>query len=136
MAIIRGNRIAEITTTTGIGDYVLSGALAGYFTFSSKCTIGDTVEYAADSIDATGDSEVGVGTFGAGNTLARTMVYSSSNANGAVNWAVGTKRIVLTLTAETLGVIEANTVRIITDATRLIHNQRILAQTVLRGVTP
>lgn len=106
MSFVRGNRICETSTTTGTGAYVLDGAVIGYFPFSSKCVEGSICEYAVEAIDAhgalTGGCEVGLGTFGPGNTLARIQVYTGSNATDPVSWASGTKRISLTLAAESL----------------------------------
>lgn len=106
MIFVRGNRICETTSTTGVGPYALDGAVIGYFPFSSKCEVGSACEYAVEAIGAngalTGGCEVGIGTFGPGNTLDRTHIYASSNATNPVDWESGVKRISLTLTAEAL----------------------------------
>ena len=106
MSIIRADRVFETTTTTGSGAYSLSGALLGYQGFSSVCTVGDTFNYFAEAVDAsgvlTGAWETGTGTYAAGNMLTRTAIASSSNANAAVLWAAGTKRIALAMTSATL----------------------------------
>lgn len=106
MILARGNRICEITSTIGDGAYALDGAIVGYFPFSSACVEGSVCEYAAEAIDnhgaLTGPCEVGLGTFGPGNTLARTQIYSGSNGTQPVKWTAGAKRIALTLTVESL----------------------------------
>lgn len=106
MILARGNRICEITSTIGDGAYVLDGAIVGYFPFSSTCIEGSLCEYAAEAIDVhgalTGPCEVGLGTFGPGNTLSRTQVYSGSNGAQPVPWRAGAKRIALTVTAESM----------------------------------
>lgn len=103
MALIFADRVKETTTTQGTGAYLLSGALTACRTFSSVCSIGDTVGYCAVDVNsagvATGAWEVGVGTFGSGNTLARTSIQASSNSNAAVSWTAGTRHIFLTVTA-------------------------------------
>lgn len=102
MALIRGDRVVETTTTTGTGTYTLAGAVAGYRDFDSIMANADTCYYAVEEIDgngnASGDWEVGLGTFSS-DTLARTAVHASSNAGAAVSWAAGTKRIFMVVSA-------------------------------------
>lgn len=137
MANIRADRICETSSLTGTGAYLLAGAVAGYRPFSAVCAVGDTFDYFAEAVGAnsalTGDFETGLGAFGVGNTLLRTAVHTSSNANAAVNWPAGIKRIALTVTAKTLNDI---TVTAINAATSLIHTQKIMAQMALRGQLP
>lgn len=95
----------ETTTTTGTGTYTLGGAVTGYQAFSVLAT-GKTVCYAAFAVDVngtpTGDWEVGQGTYTlSGTTLTRT-VWASSNANAAVNWGAGTKRVTLSLSSKVI----------------------------------
>lgn len=82
----------ETSTTTGTGTYTLAGAVAGWRTFASQYSNADTCLYAA--FDGT-NFEMGIGTYNAG-TLARTTIYRSTNANAAVNWAAGTRNIMVT----------------------------------------
>lgn len=99
MAHIVADRVKELTTTTGTGDYALGGAEGGFQPFSAVASDGDTVYYAVN--DTTG-WEVGLGTVGtSGTTLARTTVISSSNSGAAVNWGAGDKIIFLTYPAST-----------------------------------
>jgi len=137
MTHIRADRICETSSLTGTGAYLLAGAVAGYRPFSAACAVGDTCEYFAESAGANGvltpDFEVGLGTLGAGNTLQRTKIYTSSNANAAVNWPAGVKRIALTITAKTMDDITLSTVN---AATSLIQTQKIMAQMLLAGQTP
>lgn len=93
----------ESSTTTGTGDFTLAGAITGFSTFASRYSTGDTCYYAIKEVDAAGGPsgawEVGIGTYSAANTLTRTTVLSSSNSDALVNFAAGTKRAFVTLTA-------------------------------------
>lgn len=95
--------IVETATTTGTGDFTLAGAAVGYRTFASVCSVGNEVFYVIEAIDVNGDRtgawEVGDGDYSAANTLTRTTVRASSNAGALVNFAAGTKRVTLSLTA-------------------------------------
>jgi hypothetical protein len=92
--------IQEVTTTTGTGAITLGGALLGFRAFSAKAIIGDTFHYGIEAVDVSGvpsgDWEVGFGTYSATNTVTRTQVLRSSNADAFVVLAAGTKRIVMT----------------------------------------
>lgn len=103
MALIIKDRVKEVTTSTGSGALTLSGAMAGFKTFASRCTVGDTLYYALQAVDGsgapTGDWETGLGTYSAANTLTRTTVLASSNADAAVNLAAGTKQVYITMPA-------------------------------------
>lgn len=96
MALIIADRVQETTTTTSTGSYTLAGATVGFRAFSSVCVDGDTVYYTAENGT---DWEVGLGTWGTGNTLARTIILSSSNSGSAVNWSAGSKNVFLTVPA-------------------------------------
>ena len=91
------DRVLETTTTTGTGSITLSGAVSGYRTFNAAVATSDTFPYYIESVDADGVPdgayEVGMGTYSGSNVLARTSVVLSSNANAAVNFAAGTKRV-------------------------------------------
>lgn len=102
MAIVTADRILETTTTTGVGPVALGGAYIGYGRFSSIAgiAIGDVVHYMIQELDnvgrPTGAYETGRGTYSAANVLTRTEIVRSSNANRAVDFAVGTKQVGLT----------------------------------------
>lgn len=100
MAHITEVRVLETTTTTGTGALTLAGAVTGYRTFASVCSTNDTCLYYIEAVDsngnATGDYEAGLGTYSGVNTLTRTTVVRSTNANAAVNFAAGTKRVGVT----------------------------------------
>lgn len=99
MGLIVEDRVMESTVTTGAGVLTLSGAYAGFKAFSSVCSVGDTCYYTAEGIDAfgvpTGEWEDGIATYSAASQLTRTTVTRSSNANAAVTFSAGTKRVMI-----------------------------------------
>lgn len=100
------DRVLETSTTTGVGAYTLAGAVAGYRAASAVAANLDTIYYYAEDVDTNGVPlggwETGLGTWGTGSILTRTTIHASSNANAAVSWAAGTRRIALALTAAAL----------------------------------
>lgn len=92
------NRVKETSTTVGTGTYSLAGAASGFQTFVAGIGTGETCYYVA-TMGA--DWEIGIGTVTAStpDTLARTAIIASSNADAAVNWAAGTKDVFCTLPA-------------------------------------
>lgn len=100
MALVIADRVKETTTTTGTSDLALGGAASGGFqTFASGVGANNTCYYAIS--DGT-NWEVGLGTLdGAGTTLARTTVLSSSAGTSKVSLAVGSKDVFATYPAET-----------------------------------
>lgn len=113
MAHISEPRVLETTTTTGTGDLTLAGAVTGHRTFASVCATSDTCLYYIEAVDAngvpSGDWECGLGTYSASNTLTRTTPVRSSNANAAVNFGAGTKRVAITLLGNDVHVVTPNT---------------------------
>ncbi len=99
MALVLKDRVKETTTTTGTGTVTLAGAAAGFQSFSAVGD-GNTTYYAI--VDAaTGDWEVGIGTYTAsGTTLSRTTILSSSAGGAAVSFAAGTKDVFCTYPSE------------------------------------
>jgi hypothetical protein len=100
MPFLISDRVKETATTTGTGTFTLAGAVAGFRTFASVLSVGDTTWYC---ITNSGDWEVGLGTFGASSTLERTTVLASSNANALVSFASGSKDVFMTLPASAAG---------------------------------
>ena len=99
MALILADRVKETTSTVSTGGISLAGAALGYQAFSAVMAIGDTCYYAIN--EQTGaDWEVGLGTYSALDTLARTQVFESSNANALVNFGSGTKDVFITYAAD------------------------------------
>jgi hypothetical protein len=102
---ITEDRVCESTTTTGTGALTLAGALAGFRTFGSVMTSpSDTCWYSLWAVDgsgnATGDYEEGLGTYSGANTLTRTTILRSSNANAVVTLAAGTKYVAIAALAQ------------------------------------
>lgn len=104
MAHIFANGVLETCTLTGTGSATLTGAVPGFRTFASKCAVNDTVHYRIEAVNGlgvpTGLWEVGRGTYSATNTLARTTVLESSNANALENFA-GAVRVSITVLSPT-----------------------------------
>ena len=92
MAFRYADNVKETTTTTGTGAYSLAGAVAGSRIFVAGIGNGNLCEYSVS--DGT-NWETGFGTVtdGSPDTLARTLVLSSSNSDAAVNWGAGTKTV-------------------------------------------
>lgn len=103
MSFIIVNRVKETSVSTGTGDFTLDGAMSGFQSFASQCSVGDNFHYLIQSVNATsqpnGEWESGIGTYSATNTLTRTVVISSSNANAVVNFSAGTKQVWINLEA-------------------------------------
>jgi hypothetical protein len=98
MAFVIADRVRETTTTTGTGNITLAGAVGKFRAFSAVLSTGDTTYYSI--VDQSGtDWEVGIGTFTAPSTLARTTILSSSNSGNAVNFTTGTRDVFITLPA-------------------------------------
>jgi len=99
MAFVTADRVLDSSTSTGTGPFVVSGTpAAGYQTFSSVMSVGDTCYYSIQG-QTTSEWEVGLGTYSYANTLTRTTVYSSSNAGAAVSFSAGTKNVFITMAA-------------------------------------
>lgn len=111
MTLIVADRVMETSATAGTGALALAGAVSGYRAFAAVCADGDSCPYAIEAIDGNGNPtgawEVGLGTFTGPATLARSAVQASSNAGAAVDFAAGTKRVMLSATASYLSAIGA-----------------------------
>jgi hypothetical protein len=107
MALIFNDRVYETSTTTGTGALTLAAAITGYQRFSAAMSTNDTCYYFIQAVDGngnpSGDWESGLGTYSSANTLTRTTVQQSSNADAAVNFAAGTKYVGLSPTAAFIG---------------------------------
>jgi hypothetical protein len=99
MALVLKDRVKVTTTTTGTGTLTLGAAQQGFQSFS---VIGDgNTTYYTINDAATGDWEVGIGTYTAsGTTLSRDVILESSNSNSAVNFGAGDKIVFVTYPAE------------------------------------
>ena len=93
MALALNDRVQQTGTANTTVSFTLSGSVAG---FQSFAVIGDgnTTYYGA--FDASGNWEVGVGTYAtSGPTLTRTTILSSSNSGSAVTFS-GTVNVFVT----------------------------------------
>ncbi|QNK70247.1 hypothetical protein [Variovorax sp. PAMC26660] len=103
MANIFENRILETSVSTGVGSMALDGAVASYRRFAAALAIGSTCHYLIQSVDPlgrpSGQYEYGRATYSAINTLTRTTVIGSSNADALVDFAAGFKQVSLTVLA-------------------------------------
>lgn len=92
------DRVLETSTTTGTGNFTLSGAVTGYQTFNSAFGTASlpAFYYCIIAVDAagtpTGDWEVGQGHLSASTTLVRDSVLASSTGS-AINFSAGTKNV-------------------------------------------
>jgi hypothetical protein len=94
MALVLANRVQETGTANTTVSFTLTGAIQGFQTFAAVGNT-NTTYYAAT--DASGNWEVGLGTYSTtGPTLTRTTVYASSNSGSAVTFS-GTCNIFVTL---------------------------------------
>lgn len=99
MALVLKDRVKETSTTAGTGTLTLAGAVSGFQAFSAVGN-GNTTYYAI--VDAaTGDWEVGIGTYTAsGTTLSRDTVLSSSASGSLVTFAANSKDVFVTYPSE------------------------------------
>jgi hypothetical protein len=99
MALVVKDRVRVTTTTTGTTDFTLGSAVTGYQSFSVIGNGNQTYYTAQDS--ATGDWEVGIGTYSStGPTLSRDTILESSNAGSKVSFGAGDKDVFVTYPAE------------------------------------
>ena len=90
MALVLKDRVKESSSSSGTGSITLGGVVTGYQTFNAAIANGSTVYYCIHNLAAGYDTEweVGLGTFTAPTTLARTTILSSSTGS-AVNFTAG-----------------------------------------------
>lgn len=103
MPFIVADHVKETSVTTGGGPFTVAGAITGFSRFSARCDVGDTFFYSIQAVDGSGvptaEWECGRGTYSAANTITRTTVTSSSNADSAVNFSAGTKHVFISMPA-------------------------------------
>jgi len=93
MAVVLANRVQETATATTTDYFILAGAVTG---FQSFAVVGNTNLTYYSSFDASGNWEVGLGSYSSSPLrLYRTMVYASSNSGSPVTF-VGTINVFLT----------------------------------------
>jgi hypothetical protein len=92
VALILADRVQQTGTANTTVSFTLSGSVTGFQSFSVVGN-GNTTYYSAT--DASGNWEVGIGTYATGGTLTRTTILSSSNSGSAVTFS-GTVAVLLT----------------------------------------
>lgn len=98
MALVLSDRVRETSSSTGTGDFAVTGAFTGYTTFADAIGDGNTTYYTITN-DSLGQWEVGVGTYNAG-AISRELILKSSNSNLLVDFGAGSKEVFCTLPAE------------------------------------
>jgi len=101
MALVLQDRVSVNSTGSGTGSLVLGSAYPGFRTFASCIPDGSIVYYTItnQAVGLENQWEVGYGTYTLStNTLARTSVYSSSNAGALVNFTAGTNGLQVFIT--------------------------------------
>lgn len=99
MAIVVKDRVKVTVQTSGLADFTLDAAVVGFQDFGAIGDGNSTYYAAVDA--ATGDWEVGLGTYSsAGPTLTRTTILESSAAGNKVSFFPGSKDLFCTYPAE------------------------------------
>jgi hypothetical protein len=97
MALALNDRVQQTGTANTTVSFTLSGSVTGFQSFAVVGN-GNTTYYS--SFDATGNWEVGIGTYAtSGPTLTRTTILASSNTGSAVTFS-GTVNVFVTYPAE------------------------------------
>lgn len=97
MALVVNDRVQQTGTANTTVSFTLSGSVTGFQSFAVVGN-GNTTYYAAT--DASGNWEVGIGTYSTtGPTLTRTTILSSSNSGSAVTFS-GTVNVFVTYPSE------------------------------------
>lgn len=97
MALALNDRVQQTGTANTTVSFTLTGSVAGFQSFAVVGN-GNTTYYS--SFDATGNWEVGVGTYSTtGPTLTRTTILASSNSGSAVTFT-GTVNVFVTYPSE------------------------------------
>jgi len=97
VAFVLQDRVKETTATTGTGTFTLGGTSTGFVSFSVIGNGNETYYTAVDN--ATGEWEVGIGTYNT-STLTRDTVLASSSSGSKVPFAVGSKDVFVAYPAE------------------------------------
>lgn len=94
--IYHANKVQETSTTSGVGNFVLGGAITGYKTVLDGIGEGKRFSYHIYRQDTNFEWEIGIGyiVFSGGVTqLVRERILSSTNNNNLVGFTAGTKYI-------------------------------------------
>lgn len=100
MGPLLGNRVKQVSTTTGTGTLNLSTVSSGFQAFVAELGTGNTCFYEIN--DNGGNWEIGIGTVTSGSpdTLSRDAVIESTNADAKVSFAAGDKDVFLAVPAK------------------------------------
>jgi hypothetical protein len=98
MALILADRVQQTGTATTTVSFALTGSVTGYQSFAVVGN-GNTTWYSA--FDASGNWEVGIGTYVTGGVLTRTTIISSSNSGSAVTFS-GSVNVFVTFPSSTI----------------------------------
>ena len=96
MALVLADRVQQTGTANTTVSFSLTGAVTGFQSFTVIGN-GNTTYYS--STDASGNWEVGIGTYATGGTLTRTTILASSNSGSAVTFS-GTVNVFVTYPSE------------------------------------
>jgi len=96
MALVLADRVQQTGTANTTVSFSLTGSVTGFQSFTVIGN-GNTTYYSAT--DATGNWEVGIGTYATGGTLTRTTILASSNSGSAVTFS-GTVNVFVTYPSE------------------------------------
>jgi len=99
MALFFADLVREYSSSTGVGDFVLAGAVRGHRAFAEAVPAGARFHYAIAGVTQPAEWETGEGEIGSGGTLVRSPLASS--AGGAlVAFSDGLKTVTLTVAAD------------------------------------
>tara|TARA_R100001377_G_C3193399_1_gene111520 strand:- start:193 stop:648 length:456 start_codon:yes stop_codon:yes gene_type:complete len=127
MALVINDRVKQVSTTTGTGNFTLAAVSQGFESFASGVGVGNTTYYAIVQA-ASSNFEVGENTLSATNTLVRTSagVISSSNSDGLVTFSAGDKDVFCTIPAKkTISPVMDATPYVVTHSSTISEDQTI-----------
>lgn len=135
------DNVVEESTSTTTGAYQLGGVPAtaepGARTFAAGIGNANTCDYYAKEVGGTAwERGIGTVTDAAPDTLTRTAVHTSSNANAAVDWTGKTVEIMAVLPARRLATDHAGLVENLTLAASRSGNAETIAVKTLAGTDP
>jgi hypothetical protein len=102
VALVFADLIRQFSTTTGLGNFALTTTPAGFKSFSSVLSTGDTFYYSILNVDKPAESESGLGTWLAGGNFSRDPSIIKTN------FSAGKKQVSLTVGAAFFRAVEAS----------------------------
>lgn len=107
MADIIRDRVADISTSTGNGDFTLANSPpTGYRTLDDVAVSGDTFKYTL-SHQTLAEWETGRGRYSGSNVFVREVILGSSNSGSVVSFSAGTKDFFITNAARDISMSRA-----------------------------